>query len=367
MFILFRSRAFQGTVWLLIIFLLIWVGQHISYIFRPIVVLITTIFLPVLISGLLYYLINPVVDFISRGKIPRTAAILGIYLILFGLLSLIILIAGPILTTQLNDLIDNAPSLLSRLYERFLEIQETGFLSRFEVYDPFADWQNIDYVELIDNLIQMIVGNISNVAGFIGSFAVVVLTTPFVLFYMLKEGRRFPESVSSQLPESIRQDSIHLLQDINSTLRGFVQGQLFVSLFVTLFVYIGYRIVGLEYALLLALISGFTNFIPYFGPILGTLPGLIVGLIQSPWIGLKVLIIILVVQQLEGQIVSPLVLGRKLSMHPVVIIFVLLTAGSLLGVIGLVIGIPLFAVIRVVVIHSVAFIRKNSAYLGANP
>ncbi len=361
MFTLFKSKAFQVTLWILLIFLIIWIGQQISYVFRPIVVLVTTLFLPVIISGLLYYLINPAADFLSRGRLPRVLAILLVYVILFGLLTFAVITIGPVLSRQLNDLIDDAPGFLTRLYDEFIRLQESGFFARFEVYDPFPAWQDMDHVAIIDNLLEALAGNISNVAQFIASTTVVVFTTPFILFYMLKDGRRFPDVVSQFLSDPYRQESKKMLQEMNATLRSYVQGQLLVSLFVGTLVYIGYLIVGLEYALLLAVIAGITNIIPYFGPIIGTTPGLIVGLIQSPWTGLQVLIIILIVQQMESQFVSPQVLGRKMAIHPVVIIFVLLTAGSLAGLFGLILGIPLFAIGRVIVVHIFRFIQSSQA------
>ncbi len=364
--ILLQSKAFRGAIWILLLFTIIWIGQQISYVFRPIVVLVTTLFLPVLFSGLLYYLINPIVDFLAKGRLPRTVAIIFVYLVFFGLFALVVITVGPVLTRQLNDLVDNAPSLLARLYEEFLRIQDTGFLARFEVYDPFAGWQDVDYAMIVDNLIKSLAGNIANVAQFIASTTVIVFTTPFILFYMLKDGRRFPEAVSQVLSEPYRQESIKMFQAMNATLRSYVQGQLLVSIFVAGFVYLGYRIVGLDYALLLAVIAGITNVIPYFGPMLGTIPGLIVGLIQSPWVGLQVLLIILVVQQLESQFISPQVLGRKMAIHPVVIIFVLLTAGSLAGIFGLVLGIPIFAVMRVIAIHIYAFLQRNHSQEQGN-
>ena len=243
--ILLQSKAFRAGIWILLIFIIIWIGQQISYVFRPLVVLVTTLFLPVLISGLFYYLINPAVDFMSKGRVPRVLAILLVYVILFGLIAFALITMGPILSNQLNDLIDTAPTLLARLYEEFLRIQGSGILARFEVYDPFSSWQDMDYAMIVDNLLQALAGNISNVAQFIASTTVVVFTTPFILFYMLKDGRRFPEVVSQAFAEPYRKESIKMFREMNATLRSYVQGQLLVSLFVATTVYIGYRIVGL--------------------------------------------------------------------------------------------------------------------------
>lgn len=97
--------------------------------------------------------------------------------------------------------------------------------------------------------------------------------------------------------------------------------------------------------------------IPYFGPVLGTIPALIVGLMVSPWTALKVLIMVVVIQQLESHLVSPMVLGKKLNIHPVTIIVILLTAGSMAGVLGLVLGVPIFAVSKVLVTEMVKLVR----------
>lgn len=130
-----------------------------------------------------------------------------------------------------------------------------------------------------------------------------------------------------------------------------------VCLFVGVSVYIGLLIIGLDYALLLAAVAMVMDVIPYFGPVLGTIPALIVGLMVSPWTALKVLIMVVVIQQLESHLVSPMVLGKKLNIHPVTIIVILLTAGSMAGVLGLVLGVPIFAVSKVLVTEMVKLVR----------
>lgn len=136
-----------------------------------------------------------------------------------------------------------------------------------------------------------------------------------------------------------------------------MQGLIVVCLFVGVSVYIGLLIIGLDYALLLAAVAMVMDVIPYFGPVLGTIPALIVGLMVSPWTALKVLIMVVVIQQLESHLVSPMVLGKKLNIHPVTIIVILLTAGSMAGVLGLVLGVPIFAVSKVLVTEMVKLVR----------
>ncbi len=354
-----RSKPFQFTIWLLLIFLTIWVGSQISFVFYPLVVLITAISLPVLGAGLLYYLINPAVDRLAQGRLPRTVIILLLYLAAAGLLVFTFVFLGPILQRQFLGLIDSAPEFLAYLHSEFLRLEESAFFERFQEVEFFEAWRNIDYAEVVDNLVEAFMVNISTVLGYITNFFVVLFTIPFILFYMLKDGHRFPSAAAKILPGKYQKKGESILREMSDTLSSYVQGQLIVSLFVGTFVYIGYLIVGLDYAFLLALFAAITNVIPYFGPFIGTIPGLFVALLESPWTALQVVIIIGVVQQLESQLISPQVLGRKMALHPVLIIFILLTAGSLAGFVGLILAVPTFAVARVIVIHLYRFMAAK--------
>jgi predicted PurR-regulated permease PerM len=357
--ILYKTRIFQATVWLLLLFLLILVGQQVSFIFRPVVVFITSIALPVLISGLLYYLLSPIVDRLVKWKLPKIIAILLIYLAFFGIIVFAVLFLGPLLQQQLISIVENAPRFFSHIHSEYLQLQDLEIFSRFRHLESIESWLNIDYAQAVDNVVNAVLKNIAGFARLVASSIIVVLTVPFILFYMLKDGHKLPSTISRYLPSNYREEGIEVLKEMSDTIRSYVQGQLIVSLFVGIFVFIGYLIVGLDYALLLALVTAVTNVIPYFGPIIGTIPGVIVGLMQSPWTALQVLVIMVIVQQLESQLVAPQVLGRKLLIHPIVIIFVLLTAGSLAGFLGLILGVPAFAIGRVIVSHIYKLIRKE--------
>lgn len=114
---------------------------------------------------------------------------------------------------------------------------------------------------------------------------------------------------------------------------------------------------GIDYALLLALVALVTNFIPYIGPVIGTVPGMLVALTQSPSKMLQVLVLVVIVQQLESQLVSPLVMGRQLKIHPLVIVFSLLVAGSLAGFLGLLVAVPAYAAARTAIVHGYRLYR----------
>lgn len=356
-----NSKAFQAALWVLLIFLIILVGTNISFIFRPIVVLISTIFFPVLIAGILYYLTSPIVNWLHSKRIPKVLAILFIYMVLLGILTLIILYIGPIIQLQLLNLIENAPRFLSQLHRTFIDFQESTIFERFQETDSFERWRTVDYAAEVEKLVSRAIDQTYYLIGFITNILIIFITIPFILFYMLKDGHKLPKAIVKYLPSKYQDEGLQILIQMNKTISSFIQGQLIVSFFVGFMVYLAYMIIGLEYALLLALIAMVANVVPYFGPIIGTIPGMIVGLIQSPWTALQVLFFVFIIQQIESQLIAPQVFGRKLAIHPVTIIVVLLTAGSLAGILGMILAIPTYAVGKVVVVNLLSLIRLRMA------
>jgi predicted PurR-regulated permease PerM len=354
---LFETRTFQATVWLLLVLAVLWLGQQVSFVFRPVVVLITTIFLPFVLAGLLYYLTDPAVSALQRLGLPRTAAIAIVYVLLGGLLLAAVLWLGPLLERQLSTFVVNIPAILRQLDEYIHEFQHSALFSRFTQFEFFRRWSEIDYTVLVDTVLDTVAVNLLNVVGSIANIAIALFTVPFLLFYLLRDGHKLPPLVAQAFPEEYRGRVVDLFHTVSETISSYVQGLIVVCLFVGVSVYIGLRLIGLDYALLLAAVAMVTDVIPYLGPVLGTLPALIVGLLVSPWTALQVLVVVIIVQQLESHLVSPLVLGKKLNIHPVTIIVILLTAGSMAGILGLVLGVPIFAVAKVLVTEVVKLVR----------
>src|SRR5690606_14482994 len=139
------------------------------------------------------------------------------------------------------------------------------------------------------------------------------------------------------------------LADIDSALRNYVQGQVLVSYILALMVFIGYLIIGLEYSLLLALFAFFMNMIPFVGPWISLAPAVIVAIVQDPILVIWVCVITLVAQQLESNLITPNIMGKTLDIHPLTVITIVLAAGNIGGFIAIIIGIPTYAVIKVIV------------------
>ena len=355
---MFKEKLRFWTIELVLLSVLFYVGTKISFLFEPIVIFTSTLFFPVLISGFLYFLFNPTVDFLVRKRIPRGLAILMLYVVFFGLVSLLVGLVGPSLSKQVTDLANNLPdyfkqgrSYIEDLQDSrwFLWTMEQNYVSLEEVGDTLQN-----YLTALPNNITK---SLSTVFSFVTNITLVIVTVPFILFYMLKDGDKLPSAIMKFVPHTYHKPALTVLKETGQTLATYIQGQMLVCLFVGIGTFIGYLIIGLPYAFLFALIGAITNIIPYLGPFIGAAPAVIVGLVHSPTQALLVIVVVTVVQQLDGNVISPLVIGKKLNTHPLTIIILLLVAGNIAGIIGMILAVPAYSVVKTIVLNIAKFIR----------
>jgi predicted PurR-regulated permease PerM len=374
-----HSRLFRVLVYILLALLIVLVGTQVSFLFQPIVVLVSTLFLPIFIAGILYYLFNPFVNLIDRIPVPsfpkksttinesaepsdlpdtqtrtfpRTLGILLIFLTVGGLLTFALGTAIPVLRQQIEGLVQNIPNLVRATRELIENLNENSLILQIApgIQDFSRDLPN-RLGELLRTGYEAISDNVAGVLGLVTNLVVVLTTVPFVLFFMLKDGDKLPGYIGGFFPKPFQSEAQTIMKSMGDTLGTYIQGQLIVSTFVGVMVLIGYSAIGINYALLLAVVALVTNLIPYVGPVIGTVPGMVVALLDSPAKMIQVLVLVFIVQQVESQLVSPLVMGKKLKIHPLLIIFLLLTAGSLAGFLGLLLAVPGFAVARTAWTH----------------
>ena len=155
---------------------------------------------------------------------------------------------------------------------------------------------------------------------------------------------------------------------MNATISRYFAGQMLECLFVGTFTFIGYSIIGMPYAFLLGFIAGVANIIPYLGPYIGLAPALAIGLVTSLPKGIAVVIITLIVQQVDGNFIYPNVMGKALNIHPLTIILILLAAGNLAGLLGMILAIPVYAVAKTVITYMVNLFKlRKGEPLVAEP
>lgn len=346
----------KGTMVLvisLLFFLNLFLLTKIAYLFKPVVDFLTIIMLPIVLSALLYYLLKPLVDCLeSRLRLNRTVSIALVFMFMMSLMIWGIAVLVPALEQQLSNLLLNLPTYLEDI-----EGQLTHLIDNRALNGVTIELQNI-INSLSDNIISYAQRLSTSLVTWAGDFAstvarvaVAILISPFILFYLLRDSNRLKGYVVQFLPPKLRQPTARVLSKINQQLSGYVQGQVLVAIAVGAMFSLMYSIVGLRYGVTLGIVAGVLNLVPYLGSFLAQVPVFILAAISGPTMLLNVTVIFVIEQTLEGRIISPLVLGSKLSIHPITILFVLLTAGSLFGVWGVFLAIPIYASVKVVAIE----------------
>ncbi|AZB44168.1 AI-2E family transporter [Bacillus sp. FJAT-42376] len=333
---------------LLLLGLNILLYSKVSFIFKPVTTFVETVALPVILAIVAYYLLRPLMRLLMKAGIGRTTSIFILLILIVGLIVLLIMSVVPFLIEQTKSLFTSFPGY----WDKFI----TGFESYVESQSYLAPIYE-DLKQKSSGIFSSFGSNASNVAtetlsGFtkvlsaVTSVTIGLVTVPFILFYLLKEGEKLPKAFIQLIPPRMRGGTRKVFREIDEQVRAYIQGQLLVSLCIGIMLYIGFLIIGMDYALVLAAIASVTSVVPYLGPVIAITPAIIIAIVTSPFMLLKLAFVWTVVQLLEGKLISPQIMGKSLRVHPITIIFVLLTAGHLFGVIGVILGIPAYAILR---------------------
>ena len=346
---------------LLLIGLNILVFNKVSFIFTPIVVLIQTVVLPIILSAILYYLLVPIVDFFERKGVRRIYSIIVLYLIIIGVLTILIVLVIPLLRDQIMRLIVSFPNLVNDI-ERMLE-QVIGSQFLNQVQQTF-DFNISDLAAQVSNQATTILNStfagIGNIIGSVSKTVMAIITVPFILFYLLKDGKKLPDYILNFVPIPMRNHTFTVLQEMNKQISSYIRGQIVVSFCIGVLMFIGFVIIGLDYAPVLAVIASFTSVVPYLGPAIAITPALIIAVVTSPYMLLKLIIVWTIVQLIEGKFISPQIMGRNLHVHPITIIFIIIIAGNLFGVVGILLAVPGYAVLKVITTHLFEYFKIRS-------
>ena len=353
-----NSKLFFWSVELLVIATLILVSSKLNFLFSPIGTFFSTLFAPVLVAGFLYYMLNPIVTFLMKTKMKRTYAVLIVLLILVVALALILVTIIPKLASQLASLALSMPDFFSNVEDW---VYKMAALPMFKDIDltSYIDKLNISYGNIIQQFIGGLSSSIGSIFSTVASTTIVLFTAPFILFYMLKDGDRFVPGIKRFLPEKRQESIIELLEKMDKTLSNYISGQVIECLFVGTCTAVGYALLGVRYALLFGVIAGFTNLIPYLGPYLGLAPAVFVTIFTEPYKAALCCVVVLIVQQIDGNIIYPNVIGKSLKIHPLTIILVLLVAGNIAGLLGIFLGVPVYAIAKTIVTHVMGMVRED--------
>ena len=366
-----KARLMFWTLELLLLALLIWACTQIQFLFEPIGTFISTLFAPILIAGFLFYLLNPLVNLLMKIKVKnhqvsRTFAVAIVFLLLIAIIVSALSFLIPNILNQVEQLIQNMPEYI-KSFQRFLtKVLQQKNLPPW-IVDLTKDVDINAYTKEIEeslsgfakNFMMSITSSIGSIIGMVTSVTVTIVTVPFMLFYMLKDGHKLVPTVTGIFSEKQANRIGELLEPMSETISKDISGQAIECLFVGTCTAIGYGIVGVPFALLIGIFAGITNMIPYIGPYIGLLPALILALSNSVRQTILVIIVCVVVQQIDGNLIYPNVIGKSLDIHPLTIIIILLVAGNLAGLLGMLLAVPVYAVIKVIVIYIYDIIMLN--------
>lgn len=331
----------------LLLFLTIFIFTNIAHIFSPVGQVLSIIGPPIVFAMLFYYLLKPLVDFLERKGASRKSAIWLVFAGIILMIALAITFIIPVVREQVESLIRNFPDIWNTVLN---QVEELLYMDWFtQVYQEFQAANMLERItEQFTNVFSVTIDSIGSLFGGIAKIGITVFTFPFVLYYFLVDRTRFKDGILNLTPTRMRPTITKFLFQASHQVGAYVRGQLLVALCVGIIFYIGYRIIGLDYPLVLAIAAGILNLIPYLGSVLASIPALIIGAFISPWMFVQVGIVIAVEQTIEGRVVSPLILGNRLDVHPLVILFILLVSGSLFGFMGLILAVPGYGVLRVI-------------------
>ncbi len=367
---MWNSKLFKAEVAILLLFLIILVGSYITFIFQPIIIAFEVLFLSIIISGALYYIMLPLVDLLSTKKIPRSVSVAISLLIFIALLTLIVALIGPGLQEEFVTLIESAPQKINQLQDLIESFKETPILSQLFALETF-------YVENINEMIPRLVqsalvsatSSVAIVIDYTTSIFITIIIVPFLLYYMLNEKGKghVPAQVEKVVPPQYAETIKEALAEIDRQLASYVQGLCLVCLVIGILSYIGFLIIGIDYALVLAIFVMITNVVPIIGPFIGAIPAALVGLLHSPLMMLWAIAVILVIQQIDSIVARPMIVGRKMAMSPLAVIIVVLLAGRLWGLAGIILAVPIFTVLKITVGLIYQFIKGSDVEAKEQP
>ncbi len=363
-----RSRAVilsQVAFWLvacIVLALLLW--------------LFRAILMPFVVALVLGYLLDPLVGRMERLRLGRGGATTIILLGSLVVLAVAIAIFSPMLGRQIAGFIKALPDLVKRAQDLAASAGEQvthgrigDLLSRFGLGGSLSDIRN-GASEYINKAVSFLVasGNslLSQGAALLDLLSLIIIT-PVVTFYILLDWPRMIGSLESLIPPRNR-ETVHAIgHDIDRALAGFLRGQLLVCLFLAAWYGIGLTIIGLNFGLLIGLLGGILSFVPYIGSLIVLVLSLLIAIVQGwpSWhLPAFALGVVLVGQFLEGNVLSPKLVGDKVGLHPVWIIFALLGFGSVFGFTGLLVAVPVASAMGVLLRYATRRYRESPIYTG---
>ncbi|MCP4305127.1 MAG: AI-2E family transporter [bacterium] len=324
---------------------LFWIGLQI-------LARIDVLLAPIVLSVVLIYVLNPVVNWLVRRHIPRIISGFLAFLLMIGVVAALGAIVAPMVTDQASELTDRFPEVFE---DSVVQIEDLVARFGFGDVDLWSYEQLQEFFrdpEAQDQILSVVWDRLGEVTTGLLEAILVFFLAPVVAFYIIIDLPRVREEAVSLVPERHKAEVVYVSRRLGGAIGGFLRGQVLVALIVGVMTSVGFRLIGLEFWLIIGMIAGFLNIIPFVGPWVGGFLGVLVGLVTAdPATALWAAVVALVVQQLDNHLISPNVLRATVSLHPAVIILLIVLGGGVGGIWGVLLVVPIAAAAKILAGH----------------
>lgn len=323
------------------------------------------ILMPFILAAMFAYLLDPVTDILER-RMNRTAAVCVVFFFLTFIFTLVLLLLIPMLVDQLGSFIQRIPATIEWIQRSILPYlhEKTGL--EFEGL-PLSDIQQLfsQYWQQASGVAGSVLKTATSSTVSAVLVVVNLMLVPVVTFYLLRDWDKLIASISLLVPHQIRPRVNALARECDEVLSAFIHGQLLVMLALGSIYAVGLAIVGVELALFLGALAGLASVVPYLGVVVGILAATIAAWMQfHDWMPLIwVALVFGIGQVLESVVLTPLLVGDKIGLHPVAVIFAIMAGGQLAGFVGVLVALPVAAVLMVFVRHVHTHYQNSAWYL----
>lgn len=315
---------------------------------------LSSVLMPFFVAALLAYLGDPLVDWLEEKKLSRTQAVCVVFAVIFLCLIVAVLIFVPLLGRQLASLFEKLPNYIDRLQQLLQPVLQMVGLS-YESLDLQTIQEALkDYWTEAGKFAGNIFGYMSRSGMAMMLWLTNLLLIPVLTFYLLRDWDDLVARFRGLIPRSYAPKVIKMSQECDEMLAGFLRGQLLVMFALAVMYSAGLMLIGVDLAILIGFIAGLLSFVPYLGLIVGiTLAGLAAYLQMQEWLPvLYVIIVFSAAQSVESMFLTPRFVGERIGLHPVAVIFAVMSGGALFGFIGILLALPVAAVAMVLIRHA---------------
>lgn len=313
----------------------------------------------IIVALILAYILNPLVDKLNQRLPSRAISILAIYVIIVGVLVILGIIVLPQIIEEAKKFFVSLPWLIEEIIRTINELT-TNLTNNNAMINDVIKSLSSEITNKLNDLQSAVINGVTSITRFVSSFfskLLKLILVPVVSFYFLKDKDKILETIRKNIPESKKQGFYEVAGDIDTTLSQFIRGRLVMAVFVGLATTVMLLILGIDFAVIIGLITCIADIIPYIGPFLGFLPAFVLAFFQEPikavWVGL----IFVFIQWIENNILGPKILGNSTGLHPLLVLLCLLIGGGMFGVPGMILSVPIVAVVRILYLKFIPIIK----------